>query len=68
MTGKELFPLFMGNRVWLGASIHSGDREFMVPNDYPLNAAGWRVDEKGRKFIRVKGVRWFTKAAETSPA
>ena len=50
----------MSNRVWLGASIHSGDREFMVPSDYPLNAAGWRVDEKGRKFIRVKGVRWFT--------
>ena len=60
LTGKELFPLFMSNRVWLGASIHSGDREFMVPSDYPLNAAGWRVDEKGRKFIRVKGVRWFT--------
>ena len=55
-----MFPLFMSNRAWLGASIHSGDREFRVPNDYPLNAAGWRVDEKGQKFIRVKGVRWFT--------
>lgn len=60
VTGKEMFPLFMSNRAWLGASIHSGDREFRVPNDYPLNAAGWRVDEKGQKFIRVKGVRWFT--------
>lgn len=46
--------------MWLGASIHSGDREFGVPQDYPLNAAGFRVDEKGNKFIRVKGVRWFT--------
>ena len=31
-----------------------------MPKDYPLNAAGYRVDEKGNKFIRVKGVRWFT--------
>ena len=38
----------------------SGDREFEVPDEYPLNAAGWRIDENGRKFIRVKGVRWFT--------
>jgi hypothetical protein len=46
--------------LWLGASIHSGDREFGVPNDYPLNAAGFRIDNEGKKFIRVKGVRWFT--------
>ena len=60
VTYKEVFPLVQANKVWFGASIHSGDREFGVPQDYPLNAAGWRVDEKGRKFIRVKGVRWFT--------
>ena len=46
--------------MWLGASIHSGDREFGVPSDYPLHAAGCRIDENGNKFIRVKGVRWFT--------
>ena len=50
----------MGNKLWLGASIHSGDREFQVPNDYPLQASSWRVDENGKKYIRVKGVRWFT--------
>ena len=58
---KEIFPLFMNNSVWLGASIHSGDRAFYVPDSYPLEAAGCGVDEEtGRKFIRVKGVRWFT--------
>ncbi len=31
-----------------------------VPDNYPLKAAGYRIDENGRKFIRVKGVRWFT--------
>lgn len=46
--------------MWLGASIHSGDREFRIPDDYPMTAAGQRIDENGIKYIRVKGVRWFT--------
>ena len=58
---KEFFPLIMENKVWIGASIHSGDRAFFVPDDYPLEAAGCGIDEQtGRKFIRVKGVRWYT--------
>ena len=57
---KEVFPLIKENKMWMGASIHSGDREFRVPDNYPLNASGTRVDAKGNKYIRVKGVRWFT--------
>jgi hypothetical protein len=57
---KEIFKLIKENKLWLGESIHSGDREFRVPDHYPLEAAGFRIDEKGRKYIRVKGVRWFT--------
>ena len=60
ITYKEVFKLIKENKLWLGISIHSGDREFGVPDDYPLKAAGYRIDEKGKKFIRVKGVRWFT--------
>lgn len=60
VTYKETFPLIMNNQMWIGPSIHSGDRAFYVPDDYPLSAAGCGVDESGRKFIRVKGVRWFT--------
>lgn len=60
ITYKEVFPLVKDNKLWFGPSISSGDREFQVPDDYPLNAAGWRVDESGRKFLRIKGVRWFT--------
>ncbi|KKM92666.1 hypothetical protein LCGC14_1216110 [marine sediment metagenome] len=60
ITYKDTFPLVKDNKLWLGPSIHSGDREFGVPADYPLKAAGFRVDEKGNKFIRVKGVRWYT--------
>jgi hypothetical protein len=60
LTYRDIFKLVKDNKLWFGQSIHSGDREFMVPGDYPLNAAGSRIDEKGNKFIRVKGVRWFT--------
>ena len=60
ITLKELFPLIRDNKIWLGESIHSGDREFGIPDNYPITAAGWRIDEKGRKYVRVKGVRWFT--------
>jgi len=54
LTYKDVFILFKENKVWLGESIHSGDREFRVPDHYPLNAAGFRVDENGKKYIRVK--------------
>jgi len=60
ITYKEIFKLIKENKLWFGASIHSGDREFGVPDSYPLEAAGYRIDNEGRKFIRVKGVRWFT--------
>ena len=60
ITYKEIFPLIKDNKLWMGASIHSGDRKFYVPDDYPLEAAGCGIDPNGRKFIRVKGVRWYT--------
>ena len=60
VTYKEVFPLIKNNKVWLGPSITSGDREFRVPDNYPITASGWRIDEHGRKFLRIKGVRWFT--------
>ena len=60
ITYKDVFPLIKNNELWLGQSISSGDREFQVPNEYPIESAGWRIDEDGNKFIRVKGVRWYT--------
>lgn len=60
ITYKEIFPLIRDNRLWLGPSITSGDRKFNVPDNYPLNAAGCGIDTNGNKFIKVKGVRWFT--------
>ena len=60
ITCKEIFPLIINNKFWFGPSITSGDRKFHVPDDYPLNAATCGVDNDGKHYIRVKGVRWFT--------
>lgn len=60
LTYKEIFPYIKNNKLWWGNSIHSGDRQFFVPDNYELNAATCGIDENGRKFIRVKGVRWWT--------
>ena len=60
ITYKEVFPLIKDNRLWIGATITSGDREFMVPKDYETHSSSLRIDEKGNKFIRVPGVHWFT--------
>ena len=35
ITYKDVFPLIKENKMWLGPSITSGDREFQVPDDYP---------------------------------
>ena len=48
---KEIFPLIQANKLWMGVSIHSGDREFGVPDDYPLYAASYRG-------CRTSAARW----------
>ncbi len=60
ITYKEIFKLIKDNKVWLGQSIHSGDREFRVPDHYVIHSPSKRVDEHGVQYVRVNGVRWFT--------
>lgn len=57
---KEVFPLIKDNKLWYGASIHSGDREFRIPDHYQVRSKSLRIDEYGNRYIRVVGVRWFT--------
>ena len=60
ITYKDIFPLIKDNKIWLGASIHGGDREFGIPDNYIPRSKSLRIDESGKKFVRVVGVRWFT--------
>ena len=57
---KECFQLIKENKMWLGASVHSGDREFRIPPTYEVRSKSLRIDEYGNRYIRVVGIRWFT--------
>ncbi len=46
VTYKETFPLIKDNKLRLGPSISSGDREFQVPKDYPMNATTQRLSDE----------------------
>ena len=60
MTYKEIFKLIKENKLWLGTSIHSGDVEFQVPDDYEIRSKSLRIDKNGNKYVRVPSIRWFT--------
>ena len=60
VTYKEVFPLIKEDKMWLGATIHSGDVKFKIPSHYPIMAARNEVDPAGNKFVRVTNIRWFT--------
>jgi len=60
ITYKEVFPLIKENKVWLGPSITSGDREFAIPAYYKTNSPSLTVYPDGHRTVRVPGVRWFT--------
>lgn len=58
-TTKEIFPLFKNNKVWYGASIHSGGVDFRIPDDYEEYSANVFV-KGGHHYINLAGIRWFT--------
>ncbi|MCL2764508.1 MAG: adenine-specific methyltransferase EcoRI family protein [Treponema sp.] len=65
ITYKEVFPLIRSIKVWLGPSITSGDREFIIPAnivDKEKFTGEIRKNEKGENiyYQKVVGVRWFT--------
>lgn len=60
VASNNIFSLIKDKKIWLGNTIHQGDIEFDVPDDYELSGTACRVDEDGKKHIRIKGIRWWT--------
>lgn len=61
ITYKEIFPLLMNNKMWLGANTHSGGVAFFyVPDDYVIKSSNSGIDSNGQKYVRLANVRWFT--------
>jgi hypothetical protein len=70
LTYKEIFPLIMQNKVWLG--YHCGHTLFSVPEKYSipdsynkedrakLRSNGYVIDENGRLWRNLGNICWFT--------
>ena len=57
---KEIFPYIKENKIELGYSVHSGDMEFKVSDDYSITTKNLRIDSNENKYRRLPGIRWFT--------
>lgn len=58
ITYKEIFPLIMQNKIWLGN--HAGDMAFHVPADSEPRATRYWQDESGQKWRSMGNICWFT--------
>lgn len=59
VTYKEIFPLIKENKIWYGASIHSGSVIFKMPG-YLKNYSKKVFIKEGQKYINLSFIRWFT--------
>lgn len=58
ITYKEIFPLLMDNKMWLGYK--SGDMAFKVPDYYEPRETRYWEDETGQKWRSMGNICWFT--------
>jgi len=54
ITYKEIFPLFMSDKIWLG--MNNGAKKFATP----AHAEKYHSVEDGTKFMHMGNVFWFT--------
>ena len=60
VTYKEIFPLIMQNKLWLGYGFKGGDPQFKVPDDYEERATRFWIDAAGQKWRSFGNLHWFT--------
>ena len=58
ITYKEIFPLLMENKIWLG--YNNGDMSFKVPSYYKPRETRFWIDESGTKWRSLGNTCWFT--------
>lgn len=60
ITYKEIFPLIMDNKIWLGYGLGRAISGFIVPEDYELYGTEARIDEAGNRIVSTNGCLWLT--------
>ena len=58
ITYKEVFPLIMNNKMWVGHTFNHA-LEFGVPDNYELVSKSGHISD-GRKYLKVAGICWYT--------
>jgi hypothetical protein len=59
VTYKEVFPLIMKNKLWLGATRTGvGQMWFIVPDNAPIKTG--QKEENGHRYQTVGSTAWFT--------
>ena len=59
ITYKEIFPLIMQNKMWLGYGFRR-DPIFKVPDYYEERATRFWIDETGQKWRSFGNMCWYT--------
>ena len=61
ITYKEVFPLLLANKIWLGATNFNTGMFFFVPDNFVYTDA-YKFDREieGKRVSRVPGVSWFS--------
>ena len=58
-TNKDIFSLFMNNRIWLGYGFNAGNAYFKIPIETKPNyAAGVYNEETG--LVKFRNCHWYT--------
>lgn len=59
ITYKEIFPLIMQNKMWLGYGMGRAISGFIVPDDYELYGTEARI-EGGQRIVSTNQCLWYT--------
>ncbi len=59
ITYKEVFPLIMDNKIWLGNGMGRWISGFIVPEKYELYGTEARI-ENGRRIVATNNCLWLT--------
>lgn len=59
ITYKEIFPLIMQNKMWLGYGMGRAISGFIVPNDYELYGTEARIED-GQRIVSTNQCLWYT--------
>jgi len=59
ITYKNIFRLIRDNKLWIGCNNFDNSR-FIMPSHYDITKSKYAYEEKGIKYGRVSGLRWYT--------